>query len=137
MIGTLALALAGASCATKQMPQYETQSVDLTRATYVQTISTRSDTFKLYITWFENRQYLGEVEPRVDRVYKLDIPNGTLMQAELHFENGYKCATFPLMAYSGNVVTLRMNGNELSPGFCIPVEGSKGGPPLNPKHKLA
>ncbi len=98
--------------------------VDVTTLVYVQIYNTGPEGFTMFAVWPNARVELGHVDPGTDIVFPLSVPHGTMVRAELHFDNGYKCITMGVPAFEGGTLTLHMRG-PVGADFCAPLPGSR------------
>ena len=90
----------------------------------VQVYNTRHEGFMLYAVWNGGRKELGYVPTMYQIAFDLDVPDGTPVAVELHFDSGYRCITDMVPLYRDNAATLRMQDGPVPEMFCAPVKAS-------------
>ena len=101
-----------------------TEQVDTVSVT-VHVLNQSSRPVKITAVWPTGRVAFWPVlESGQDWVFPLEIEDNTPLSMEIEFWNGYKCVTFAIPAFEGEVYTLRMTDDEVTADFCRPQDSS-------------
>ena len=111
---------AGLETALAALPEM----VDVTDLVYVQIDNSRNEGFTMYAVWNGGRQELGYIDALSQTVFPFDVPDGTLVRAEMHFDSGFRCITFAVPAPAGGTLTLRMHDGPIAASFCEPIRSA-------------
>lgn len=108
------------SCAA-YTPSPADTATTIQELSWIHVINNRSEAVHVTAVWSGGRKVLGEVVTGGNQVYSLDVDNGRELQMELRLEDGYKCITYPVFAWPGQMLTLRLWDGFPDESFCTPI----------------
>ena len=117
------------SCAAYTPPVVDSTAnvIEVRALLWIHIINNQDLSITVTAVWAGGREVLGKVFAGGNQVFSLDVGNGIELQMEIKMAGGYRCVTYGVFAWPGQMLTLRLSESFPDELFCKPV-GTMGMP---------
>ncbi|MEK0326761.1 MAG: hypothetical protein QQN63_13765 [Nitrosopumilus sp.] len=111
------------SCAAYTPPVVDSTAnvIEVRALLWIHIINNQDLSITVTAVWAGGREVLGKVFAGGNQVFSLDVGNGIELRMEVKMSDGYRCVTYGVFAWPGQMLTLRLLDGYPEESFCTPI----------------